>query len=326
MRDDSSKMVHGASRKRRLATKVLIVGTVGAAFGALSLWGVNRWLESEQRKSSRPPMSSAIDPDARFPWESGTQVESLVPLDEIVPGGPPPDGIPAIDSPEFEEPSKAGEWLAPNEPVVAVEVGADARGYPLQILMWHEIVNDVVGGQPVAVTYCPLCDSATVYSREIGEITLDFGTSGRLYKSNLVMYDRQTKSLWPQIEGRAVAGRLIGTKLKIVPSVMLSFKEWMAVNPKGKVLSRSTGFSRPYGRNPYVGYDSPSGDPFLYRGIKDPRLPALERVIGLVIGGEARAYPFSALKQVGRGAGARRGWWRGNRGFLRPHDSFCARC
>ncbi len=263
--------------------------------GAGTLWAAVIRSGRAPQKNSRPEMSSPVDESARFPWELGGSVESLVPLGDIIPGGPPPDGIPPIDSPRFENPASADSWLQPTEPVVSVEIGEESKAYPIQILMWHEIVNDVVGGEPVSVTYCPLCDSATVYSRKVEGMTLDFGTSGRLYRSNLVMYDRQTKSLWPQLEGRAVAGRLIGTELAIVPSVMLSYAEWKEANPSGKVLSRSTGYARSYGRNPYAGYDAPGAEPFLYRGPHDPRLSAVDRVIGVVASGESRAYPFSQL-------------------------------
>ena len=139
--------------------------------------------------------------------------KALVPSDEIVSGGPPPDGIPAIDRPNFVTSAEANAWLKPKEPVVALEISGEARAYPLQILMWHEIVNDTVGGRPVAVTYCPLCNSGLVFDRVVGGVTLDFGTSGKLYKSDLVMYDRQSHSLWAQMEGRAIVGERAGTRL-----------------------------------------------------------------------------------------------------------------
>lgn len=128
---------------------------------------------------------------------------------EIVPGGPPPDGIPAIDHPRFEHAGSV-TWLRDREPLLALNVGSESRAYPIQVLIWHEIVNDTVGGVPVAVTYCPLCDSAIALDRRLGGRVLDFGTSGRRYRSNLVMYDRQTKSLWSQFIGTAIAGVLSG--------------------------------------------------------------------------------------------------------------------
>jgi len=174
-------------------------------------------------------------------------------------------------------------------------VNGEARAYPLQILMWHEIVNDTVGGRAVSVTYCPLCNSGIVFDRRVGERLLDFGTSGMLYKSDLVMYDRQTHSLWAQMEGRAIVGDLAGTKLSWLPSNTMAYGDWKALFPGGKVLSRETGHRRQYGRNPYEGYDEPNLHPFLFFDQVDRRLPPKERVVGIVIGNEAKAYPFSLL-------------------------------
>jgi hypothetical protein len=220
--------------------------------------------------------------------------KTLVSLDEIISGGPPPDGIPAIDRPAFITPDQA-TWLAPKEPVLALEVNGDARAYPLQILMWHEIVNDTVGGKPVVVTFCPLCNSGLVYERVVDGTTLDFGTSGKLYKSDLVMYDRQSHSLWAQMEGRAIVGQRSGTRLALVPANTIAFADWRAVHPRGKVLSRETGHRRDYGTNPYHSYDQPELRPFLFNGRPDTRLPPKERVVGVKIGEAAKAYPWSIL-------------------------------
>ena len=221
--------------------------------------------------------------------------KALVPLSEIISGGPPPDGIPAIDRPRFVTPKEADRWLDPREPVLSVSLSGDARAYPLQILLWHEIVNDAVGGKPVAVTYCPLCNSGIVFDRTINGKVYDFGTSGKLYKSDLVMYDRQTSSLWAQMEGRAIVGDLAGTTLAVLPANTLAYGDWKAFFSGGKVLSRETGHSRDYGRNPYDSYDAPQSRPFLFSGPVDRRLPPKERVVGVSVGGVARAYPFSLL-------------------------------
>jgi hypothetical protein len=223
--------------------------------------------------------------------------KALVPLDEIVSGGPPPDGIPAIDRPTFVGPAGAAAWIVPKEPVLALEIKGDARAYPLQILMWHEVVNDVVGGVPVTVTFCPLCNSGIVFERVVNGTTLDFGTSGKLYKSDLVMYDRQSHSLWAQMEGRAIVGTYAGTRLKLVPANTLSFEDWRATHPAGKVLSRETGHIRSYGVNPYQSYDQPQLGPFLFRGELDPRRPPKERVVGIKLGEAARAYPWPVLAE-----------------------------
>jgi hypothetical protein len=244
-------------------------------------------------------MSSPVDPDARFFWELPEEPRSLIPLDEIISGGPPPDGIPAIDRPRFESVEAASAWLAENEPVIAFELGGDARAYPIQILIWHEIVNDVVGGEPVVVTYCPLCNSAIVFGRRVGDLVLDFGTSGRLYHSDLVMYDRQTKSLWPQFEGRAVVGQLIGTELEVLGGAStVPWAVFRDAHPDGRVLSRDTGFDRPYGQNPYVGYDAPGSLPSrFFLGPIDRTLPPMERVLAVDLGGEVKAYPYAALAE-----------------------------
>jgi hypothetical protein len=223
--------------------------------------------------------------------------KALVPLDEIMSGGPPPDGIPAIDRPTFVGPATAAAWIVSKEPVLALEINGVARAYPLQILMWHEIVNDVVGGVPVTVTYCPLCNAGIVFERIVDGATLDFGTSGKLYKSDLVMYDRQSHSLWAQMEGRAIIGARAGTQLKLVPANTLSFEEWRATHPTGKVLSRDTGHTRNYGANPYESYDQPQLRPFLFRDRPDPRRPPKERVVGIKVGTMARAYPWPVLAE-----------------------------
>jgi Protein of unknown function (DUF3179) len=223
--------------------------------------------------------------------------KALVPIEEIISGGPPPDGIPAIDRPSFVTPADAARWIAAKEPVLALESKGDARAYPLQILMWHEIVNDVVGGVPVVVTFCPLCNSGIVFERILNGATLDFGTSGKLYKSDLVMYDRQSHSLWAQMEGRAIVGTRAGTKLKLIPANTLSFEDWRATHPAGKVLSRDTGHTRKYGINPYDSYDQPQLRPFLFRDRPDPRRPPKERVVGIKLGEAARAYPWPVLAE-----------------------------
>jgi len=205
-----------------------------------------------------------------------------------------PDSIPSIDEPKFIAPGEAEEWLSAEEPVAVLEIDGDARAYPFQIMTWHEIVNDVVGGTPVAVTYCPLCNSALAYPRQVGGRILEFGTSGSLYNSALVMFDRQTESLWLHFEGIAIEGQLEGRRLELIPVQTLSFEQFRQEHPDGRVLSQDTGFSRPYGQNPYDFYDT-AERPFLFDGEVDERLPAIARVVGVKIGEEAVAYPYEAL-------------------------------
>lgn len=220
-----------------------------------------------------------------------------VPYDEILSGGPPKDGIPAIDNPKFVSVEEADQWLEPQEPVILFEVDDDARAYPLQILTWHEIVNDELGGVPVAVTFCPLCNSALSFDRRLDGQVLEFGTSGLLRHSDLVMYDRTTESLWQQFTGEAIIGDLAGKQLTFLPSAIVSYDDFRETHPDGRVLSRETGYSRPYGENPYAGYDTIGQNPFLFQGETDDRLPAMARVVTVSLGEEDVAYPYSVLEE-----------------------------
>ncbi len=234
----------------------------------------------------------------------------IIDYDELLSGGPPRDGIPSIDDPQFVSPEEASGWLADNEPVIALEIDGDARAYPLQILTWHEIVNDVVGDVPVTVTFCPLCNSAITFDRRLGGETYEFGTSGLLRNSDLVMYDRTTESLWQQLTGQAIVGDLVGEVLVFLPSSLVSFADFQEAYPEGIVLSRDTGVARSYGRNPYAGYDTIGQSPFLFDGETDARLTAMERVVTVSLpsssdaepaseGGIDIAYPLSVLSEEG---------------------------
>lgn len=215
-------------------------------------------------------------------------------------GGPPPDGIPSIDDPEFHDASTV-DYLRANDPVVALEVNGDARAYPLDIMIWHELVNDTVGGVPVSVAYCPLCNSVTVYEREIDGQVLDFGVSGLLYNSSLVMYDRQTETLWSHFTGEPLYGALSAAELVSMPATIVGFGTWRAEHPEGLVLNRSTGSNRDYGRNPYPGYDDVDADPFLFEGDVDGRYTAMTRVVGIesADGSSAATFPLLDLRDAG---------------------------
>jgi len=222
-----------------------------------------------------------------------------VPYDEILAGGPPKDGIPSIDQPIFIDIEEADEWIGPLEPIIQVSINQEIKGYPIQILTWHEIVNDTVGGVPVVVTFCPLCNTAIAFERTVEGQVLDFGTTGRLRYSNLIMYDRQTESWWQQGTGEGIVGTLTGTQLDFVPAGMVSWETFKNANPDGMVLSRDTGHSRSYGRNPYIGYDDVNNSPFLYQGPATPgELPPVARVLTLEFGGETVAYPYDILSDV----------------------------
>ncbi len=215
-------------------------------------------------------------------------------------GGPPPDGIPSIDAPEFHDASTV-DYLGATDPVVALEINGDARAYPLDILIWHELVNDTVGGVPVSVAYCPLCNSVTVYEREIDGQVLEFGVSGLLYNSSLVMFDRQTETLWSHFTGEPLYGALSEADLVSIPASIVGFGTWRAEHPDGLVLNRTTGSNRDYGRNPYPGYDNIDADPFLFEGDVDGRYTAMTRVVGVesADGTSAAAFPLLELRDAG---------------------------
>lgn len=222
-----------------------------------------------------------------------------VPYSDILSGGPPKDGIPAIDNPKYTSVLEADTWLRSMEPVILMQVDGQARAYPLQILMWHEIVNDTLSGEPLIVTFCPLCNTAIAFKRTVNGRVLDFGTTGRLRFSNLIMYDRQTETWWQQATGNAIVGELLGMQLELYPATIVSWESFKSEYPGGDVLSRDTGYGRNYGSNPYVGYDDVNNPPFLYRGTPTPnQLAAVSRVLTIDLNGEAVAYPYQLLEEV----------------------------
>jgi len=230
----------------------------------------------------------------RYEWPKTDFSKHSVPFDEIFSGGPPKDGIPSIDDPKFVPVSQATD-LADTEPVVGFGVGDDVRAYPVRILTWHEIVNDVVGGVPVAVTFCPLCNAAIVFDRRVDGQVLEFGTTGKLRYSDLVMYDRQSESWWQQFTGEAIVGSMLGAKLTILPARLESFANFKKRAPTGKVQVPSVDGMRAYGRNPYAGYDS-SARPFLYRGTMPDGVAPLSRVVNV----EGRAWSLDLVREKQR--------------------------
>ena len=230
-----------------------------------------------------------------YGWKTDFSRHS-VPFDEVLSGGVPRDGIPPIDKPEFVTVADADGWLAKQEPVIALEINGDARAYPLQVMIWHELVNDEVGGMPVTVSFCPLCNSVLIFDRKLDGVVYDFGVSGNLRNSDLIMWDRQTESWWQQLTGNAIIGQLAGKKLRILPSSIIAWSDFKAAHPQGKVLSKKTGYYRRYGDNPYVGYDRADTPPFLFDGKLDDRLQPKERVLAVTIGEVSAAFPFEVLR------------------------------
>jgi hypothetical protein len=232
----------------------------------------------------------------KFEWpNTDFETRSIESWVEIMSGGPPKDGIPALDEVTFI-PAGSETRLGEREPVITVEIdGAEPRAYPIRYLTWHEIVNDTVGDIPVAVTFCPLCNSGLTFDRRVDGQTLSFGVSGKLRNSDMVMYDRQTESWWQQAVGTGIVGHFTGTQLTQLPTWMESWSEFKSRNPDGLVMDEPP-WPRQYGRNPYVGYDS-STKPFLYSGEMPPHgIPALMRVVRV---GD-RAWTFERLRQEGQ--------------------------
>ena len=228
-------------------------------------------------------------------WNKTNFQKTRVPFKEIISGGPPRDGIPPIYHPTFESPSSASQWLPDSEPVLVHRQGEEVRAYPYRILMWHEIVNDAIHEKSFIVTFCPLCNSAIIYNTHFAGQNHLFGVSGKLRNSDMVMWDHTTDSWWQQLTGEAIVGDAVGQKLEMLPSPSLSFGEYKKIFPQGKVLSQETSHARPYGSNPYEGYDQ-SSFPFLMRGTLDERLPPLARVLGFEWKGQFYTLPLQALK------------------------------
>ena len=237
---------------------------------------------------------AALSPAASASDYLGFDVRNaLVPAAEILRGGPPRDGIPAIDRPEFIDPSRA-DHMHDSDLVLSLAVEKETRAYPLRILVWHEIVNDTIGGRPVAVTYCPLCGTAMVFDRRYNGRELTFGVSGLLYQSDVLMYDRQTESLWSQLGLKAVAGKMAGQELAWLPAEHLTWKAWRLKYPDGRVLSTRTGHDRDYQNLPYGNYGN---SPRIMFPVPQTRteLPVKEWIAGVVVNGQARAYRLAAL-------------------------------
>ncbi|MFV1876670.1 DUF3179 domain-containing protein [Nioella sp.] len=263
-------------------------------------------------------LPAAANPDLwRGEWPNTDFTRTSVAFDEILSGGPPRDGIPAIDDPDFIPVSEETR-LRPTEPVIAVEFDdAPPRAYPIRYLTWHEIVNDVVDDIPIAVTFCPLCNSAITFDRRVGGDVLTFGVSGKLRNSDMIMFDRETESWWQQAIGEGIVGEHMGTELTTLPTWMESWEDFQARNPEGLVMDEPDA-PRPYGQNPYVRYDS-SVQPFLYNGEMPPHdIPPLIRVVRV---GD-RAWPMTRLAAEGEitEAGVTISWTAGQSSALDTRD------
>lgn len=218
----------------------------------------------------------------------------LVPYDEIHSGGPPKDGIPAIDKPKFL--NSVNTEIKYDDKVLGLDYNGIAKAYPISVLNWHEIVNDRYGNEPVVITYCPLCGSGAAFLARVKDRDVTFGVSGLLYNSDVLLYDRQTESLWSQLMKQAVTGPMRGTELKLLPMIYTVWGKWIDTHPDSVVLSRATGFRRDYDRDPYAGYENSEGIWFPVKK-RDNRFHPKEQLLGLEIDGKFKAYPFSELSK-----------------------------
>lgn len=268
---------------------IVIVGIAG-------LIAITGCLKEEPRSLEKIPEISEMEKEMGIKITAGG-VKYIVDPEKIVSGGPPMDGIPSIDHPKYVTLEEAGRWIQDNELVLAIIYKDVKRVYPLQIMVWHEIVNDDIAGDPILITYCPLCGSGIAYERKINGEEVEFGTSGKLYNSNLVMYDRKTNSYWSQIDGLAILGELAGTRLKPVSIDTVVWRDWRKAHPDSEVLSQDTGYVRPYGKDPYGSYYE---DSFLFFPVenRDDRIHPKTVIFGIEVNGTYKAYREDDLEEL----------------------------
>jgi len=241
-----------------------------------------------------PVVAAEIPSSWSREWPQTNFSKTSIKFNEVLSGGPPKDGIASIDKPQFVPVSEVTD-LGGTEPVIVLTVKGQTKLYPLRILIWHEIVNDEIAGQPVTVTYCPLCNAAIVFDARLKGQNLTFGTTGKLRKSDLIMYDRQTESWWQQFSGQAIVGQLTGQELKMLPTRIEAFGRVVKAFPKAHVLVPSNPSQRRYGENPYRGYDT-AKRPFLYDGELPDDVPPMMRVVVV----DGRAWTLALLRKRGR--------------------------
>ena len=223
--------------------------------------------------------------------------DALIPVQEIRSGGPPRDGIPSIDRPQFVAGS-AAVFLKDKDRILGIERNGVVKAYPIAILNYHEIVNDVFSNEPIVVTYCPLCGTGMAFRAAIGGERRVFGVSGLLYNSDVLLYDRNSETLWSQLLLKAVAGPLKGSPLEMISVSHTSWGDWLERHPQTVVLSNETGFGSDYGRDLYPGYEKSRRLMFPVSS-RDRSYHPKERVIGLIFEGTAKAYPFVELDKAG---------------------------
>ena len=259
-----------------------VLASIGVAIAIIAVLTITSFSSSETVSISKESENVSSPEDLEVSVPEGIMVTNgqkhIVPLEKIKSGGPPKDGIPSIDNPKFA-PVSESQFVPDTTFVIGLDINGEKRAYPLFIMVWHEIVNDSVGGVPVAVTYCPLCFTNQVFERVIDGKEVEFGTSGKLYNSNLVMYDRLTDSYWSQALGVAITGELTGYELKRIPFDVISWADWKTLHPDTLVLTTETGHIRSYGVDPYGDYYT---DPRILFPVEheDDRMHPKELILG----------------------------------------------
>lgn len=256
-------------------------------FIAVAVYGGFNWWWSAQTK--------ALDAAARpvIALERFDTSNAIIPVDRILSGGPLPDGIPSIDEPNFVDPA-AVDFLRDGDEVIVFSSGEETRIYPFRILVWHEIINDQIGEVAIAVTYCPLCGTSMVFDRSLNGETLEFGVSGLLYNSDVLMYDRQTESLWTQLGRKAVSGQLVGNKLAWLPSLQMTWVAAKDAHPDARVLSLETGYQKHYESEAYAAYKNSPQNTFPVTFSRD-ELPRKAWIIGVEVNGRPKAYAVDSF-------------------------------
>ncbi len=272
------------------------IGIVLGIFGLIVIAGCLQEKAKPETSIERVPEISDMEKELGINV-TDRGVKYIVDPEKIISGGPPKDGIPSIDNPKYVPVEEASKYIQDNELVLGIIYKGVKRVYPLQVMVWHEIVNDEIAGDPVLITYCPLCGSGIAYERKVNNETVEFGTSGKLYNSNLVMYDRKTNSYWSQIEGLAIVGELTGTKLKPISIDTVVWRDWKKEHPDSEVLSQDTGYIRPYGKDPYGSYYENS---FVFFPVEnsDDRVHPKTVIFGIGINGIYKAYREEDLKAL----------------------------
>ncbi|MFG0334577.1 MAG: DUF3179 domain-containing protein [Maioricimonas sp. JB049] len=265
-----------------------------AVLAGILIW---RWMATD---TAGDAIAVAAQRQRPTPEQQFDMQPLAIPRDEVFGGGPGKDGIPALTDPKFVTPATA-TYLQPADQVIGVARGDDARCYPLKVLNWHECVNDTVDGTPLAITYCPLCDSSLVFDRRVDGRELEFGVSGLLYNSNVLLYSRNAdgpETLWSQMKAEGVSGDAVGASLKTVPFEVTTWSDWKSRYPNTKVLSPQTGHRRDYSQNPYSRYFAIQTLMFPVRPLPPQGMPYKEPVLGVWTDGAARAYPLKSLRRI----------------------------